>query len=271
MSDMADDRQDEAMETVAPKDVSEITPIHRDSDAAELALAAYERMTDLLEDLSPAEWEATTDCEPWTVADVVGHLLGAAEANASVGTLLRQQLHGLRHRSAFDGSTLDAANDLQVREHARLAPDQRISEPRRLAARAVRGRMRLPAVLRRIDVPLDQTGSAAPGTPRKLNLGRLMDVVYTRDVWLHRIDVARATDREPDVDSRLDRRVVEDVVAEWASRHGRPFELALGGPAGGRFRQGGGGEVLGFDAVEFCRALSGRTPAGGLLGTRVVF
>jgi len=30
-----------------------------------------------------------------------------------------------------------------------------------------------------------------------------------------------------------DARIVADVVAEWAGRHGRPFTLHLTGPAGG--------------------------------------
>ncbi|MDQ6724619.1 MAG: hypothetical protein M3066_00345, partial [Actinomycetota bacterium] len=32
-----------------------------------------------------------------------------------------------------------------------------------------------------------------------------------------------------------DARIVADVVAEWSTRHGRPFFLTLTGPAGGEF------------------------------------
>lgn len=252
-------------------DVAAIRRIRRDTDAREVALAAYDRLLALLEELSPGDWQRSTECAPWSVSDMVGHLLGAAEANASFPTLLRQQLHGFRHRSRFGGNALDAANDLQVRDHADLTPDERVEELRRLAPLAVEGRMRLPGLLRRIDVPLDAGGSAAPGTPTRLNLGHLMDAVFTRDVWLHRIDIARATDRPVDTDSDVDRRIVEDIVAEWAGRHGEAFELVLHGPAGGRFRQGTAGVRLEDDAVGFCRALSGRAPAEGLLRTRVLF
>jgi hypothetical protein len=61
--------------------------------------------------------------------------------------------------------------------------------------------------------------------------------------------------------------LVADVVEEWAQRHGRPFTLRLTGPAGGTW--GTGGPELEFDAVEFCRALSGRGTAP--LDTEVPF
>ena len=255
----------------AATDVRDITRLHRDTDARQVALGVYDRLIALLEELSPEEWQRTTECAPWTVSDMVGHMIGAAKAAASVPEMLRQQAHGLRRRSDFDGNAMDAFNDLQVRDHAHLSPDERIAELRRLAPLAVAGRMRLPGLLRRVNVPLDTGGSVAEGSPEKLNLGRLMDAVYTRDEWLHRIDIARATGRSPDVDSDADRRVVEDVVADWAVRHGQPFRLTLHGPAGGRFHQGDDGEVLEMDAVEFCRSLSGRASAEGLLRTRLLF
>jgi hypothetical protein len=53
--------------------------------------------------------------------------------------------------------------------------------------------------------------------------------------------------------------LVDDVVHEWAERHGEPFTLHLTGPAGGTW--GSGGPKLEFDAVEFCRSISGRGTA----------
>ena len=79
-----------------------------------------------------------------------------------------------------------------------------------------------------------------------------------RDTWMHRGDIARATGRELVLTPDHDGRIVADVVAEWARRHGRPFRLVLEGPAGGEFVQGDDGEQLRLDAVEFCRVLSGR-------------
>lgn len=255
----------------AVTEARDITRIRRDTDAREVALGAYDRLLGILEELRPGEWQRTTECDPWTVADMVGHMIGAAKAAISFRELLRQQFHGVRRKSAFGGNAMDAFNDLQVRDHAGLTPPERIAELRRLAPQAVDARMRLPGVIRRITVPLDLSGSAPEGSPAKLNLGHLMDAVYTRDVWLHRVDIARAVGRTPDVDHDVDRRVVEDVIAEWAERHAASFELDLSGPAGGRFRQGTGGARIEMDAVEFCRVLSGRAPGEGLLRSRVVF
>ena len=54
-------------------------------------------------------------------------------------------------------------------------------------------------------------------------------------------------------------------------RHGRPFDLTLTGPAGGRYRHGASNEALELDALDFCETLAGRTAGAGLLSTRVPF
>lgn len=270
------------MDVDTTRTVDEIVPITRDTDAAEVALAAYERLVDLLAALEPAQWRLPTECPGWDVAAMVGHLIGAAKAGARVRENLRQQAWGARHASEHGGNALDAANERQILDHVGLTPQQRVELLRGLAPAAVAGRMRLPRFLRRVRVPLDAGGSTAPGMPDRLSLGHLMDVVYTRDVWLHTVDIARATGRahEPD---EVDHRIVEDVVAEWAGRHGQPFVLVLEGTRAVRFRQGEGGGHLRLDAIEFCRLLSGRAQAdeveltaepttmARLLDTRVVF
>jgi len=109
-------------------------------------------------------------------------------------------------------------------------------------------------------------------------LGYLVDVIYLRDLWMHRVDLYRALGRPLVVDPDHDGRIVADVVAEWARRHGRPFLLTLTGPAGGTFAGGRGDERneadtprFTLDAVEFCRTLAGRAPATGLLDSVVPF
>jgi hypothetical protein len=98
-----------------------------------------------------------------------------------------------------------------------------------------------------------------------------MDVTYTRDAWLHRVDLARATGKPLELTPDHDARLVADVVRDWADRHGRPFRIRLAGPAGGAYVRGVGGEEHTLDAVEFCRILSGRGKGAGLLATRVLF
>jgi uncharacterized protein (TIGR03083 family) len=246
------------MELDTTQPVDGIVRISRATDARDVAHATYDRLLDLLERLDPDDWRAPTECAGWDVAAMVGHLIGAAKAGASIRESLRQQRWGKRNASAFGGNALDACNELQVRDHAALTPEERIVALRRLVPAAVAGRMRVPAPMRALRVPLDDGGSTSPGMPTQLVLGHLMDVIYTRDVWLHTVDIARATSRPFEIDPAVDARVVADVVAEWAGRHHEPFVLRLTGPAGGTFRQGREGPALQLDAVEFCRVLSGR-------------
>ena len=81
-------------------------------------------------------------------------------------------------------------------------------------------------------IPMD---SAVAGVKERWHAGYLFDIILTRDTWMHRIDIARATGRIAVLSSDHDARLVADVVAEWARRHGQPFTLHLEGPAGGAF------------------------------------
>ena len=106
----------------------------------------------------------------------------------------------------------------------------------------------------------------------KWRLGYLVDVILTRDAWLHRMDLCRAIGVEPELTAGHDGRIVAEVAAEWARRHGRPHRLVLTGPAGGTFTSGDpDAETIELDAVEFCRILSGRAEGPGLLATEVPF
>lgn len=263
--------------TTTTIDIDQVSPIRWGAEASSIATAAYEALLTDLEALNPDDWDATTICAPWTVADMVRHLVGAAKSNASMRETVRQQLYGARHKSKFGGNALDATNDLQVSDHRNLNPAELIDALRDIYPRAVRGRMRTPSLMRRVSVSIAAGGSTADGMPAKLNMGDLMRVVYTRDIWLHRIDIARAVGREPSIEPRVDGRIISDVVKEWSGRHGRPFDLTLTGPAGGHYVRGGGGPGIELDAIEFARILSGRAPVDSslagteLLSYRVVF
>lgn len=126
----------------------------------------------------------------------------------------------------------------------------------------------MPGLLRRRAMPEAQVVGSAR---EKWTFGFLVDVVLTRDPWMHRLDIARAANREPELTPDHDGHLVADVVAEWAARHGSPYTLRLTGPAGGSWSSGDGGPDLELDATEFCRLLSGRGTATGLLAEQVPF
>lgn len=237
----------------------EIDRIGLGPEAAELARAAYDALIELLQDLNPDDWGRQTVCEAWDVADMTRHVLGAVQATASYREGARQMIHGLRHRDEHDGSYLDALNHKQIVDRQGLDPDELVSELRRDAPRAVRGRMRVPGILSDVPIPVPGRGSIPEGAPQRLTLGELNAVTYTRDTWLHRTDIARATDRPIELDPATDGRIVADVVAEWSQRHGRPFELTLTGPAGGHYVAGVNGPEITLDPVDFCWILSGRS------------
>ena len=54
----------------------------------------------------------------------------------------------------------------------------------------------------------------------------LFDIGCTRDVWMHRIDIARAVGRPLDLTVEHDGRIVADIVAEWARLHDDPFSYS---------------------------------------------
>jgi hypothetical protein len=100
--------------------------------------------------------------------------------------------------------------------------------------------------------------------------GYLVETILTRDPWMH-IDLADATGQPLELTADHDGVLVADVAAEWAARHGEPCALTLTGPAGGSWSFGPHGPHLELDAIDFCRRVSGRAPAEGLLATQVPF
>ena len=231
--------------------------------AMRLAEAEYGRYLDQIRALDDDDWTRRTECPAWDGRAMTAHVLGMAEMVASVREQLRQNL-----AAGGAGGGIDALTGLQVRERADLGPAELIDRLTRMAPRAARGRRRTPAPVRLLPIPEKQV----VGEEREWwSIGFLTDVVLTRDTWMHRGDVARATGRALRLTPDHDGVLVADVVAEWAARHGRPYRLHLTGPAGGAWSAGDGGPEIELDAVEFCRVLSGRAPGEGLLGQQVPF
>jgi hypothetical protein len=102
-------------------------------------------------------------------------------------------------------------------------------------------------------------------------IGFLLDTILTRDTWMHRIDTARAVGAELVLTAEHDGAIVDDVVREWAERHGQSCTLRLTGPAGGAWTFGSDRAELELDAIEFCRIVSGRGTGEGLLAHHVPF
>jgi uncharacterized protein (TIGR03083 family) len=234
------------------------------AEAMTLAATEFDRMIDLVGRLTAEQWQQPTACDLWDVRAMIAHVVGMAQAQAS----LRQFVHDARAASKRSGGAMiDAMTATQVRERADLTTAELVDRLTRAAPRAVRARRRTPALARwairmKQDPPFDQ---------ERWRYGYLVDVVFTRDTWMHRLDICRATGREMVLTAEHDGRLVADIVADWARRHGRPFTLTIDGPAGGRWRAGTDGETIALDALDFCWTLAGRAPATGLLAVPVPF
>lgn len=239
--------------------------------ALRLAATEYTRCAAVFRALTPAQWTAPTDCPAWDVRQMAAHMLGMVEMAASIRENLRQQRLASRAAARTGAVYLDALTQLQVDERAGWTPERITGRYQARAAKAVAGRRRAPGFIRHRTMPqlMELNGAPEPWT-----LGYLIDIILTRDPWLHRLDIARATGTPPRLTADHDGVIVADVVTEWADRHGKDFSLTLTGPAGGTWTAGTNGPAFTLDAADFCRAVS-RRPAtvslDDLLNTEVPF
>ena len=254
--------------TMTSTDVTSLEPLthHEAMRLQEYELACTLRM---LRSLEGDAWSAPTDCPAWDIRAMYQHVLGACEAGAS----MRENVHQLRRARTYrkrHGGSLEAALSAgQVTERADLSGVQVVERLAAAAPKTVRGRNRTPALVRNhakmaVDGPVYETWK----------LGYLIDTIYLRDLWMHRVDAAHALDLTLELSPDHDGRIVADVVAEWGRRHGQAFLLELTGPAGGTYKcdpDSPSSDHLSLDAVEFCRTLAGRVPATGLMATVVPF
>ena len=254
--------------TMTTIDVVTIPRLTHD-EAMRLQADELERTLAALRSLDDADWTAATACPAWDIRAMYQHVLGTCEAGASI----RENLHQLRRARAYrkeHGGPLEGAlSAVQVRERCGLSATQVVDRLTATASKTVRGRARTPALVRNhakltVDGPVYESWT----------LGYLIDTIYFRDLWMHRVDLAGALGRPVELRADHDGRIVADVVAQWARRHAKPFVLDLTGTAGGSYALHPdlpGVERVSLDAVEFCRILAGRASATGLLTTVVPF
>ena len=245
-------------------DVTEIPTVAR-PEATTLAEQEVARFVEALRSLDTEEWNLPTANSLWDVRAMAGHVLGMTETFTGYRNLVRDMWAGERRKGT--GPQVDGLTAHQVALTTGLTTTELIGRLDAAGPRNARWRARR-RVLR--NAPLKQT---IPGNePETWRMGYLLDIILTRDTWMHRSDLAAATGRPMELTAEHDGRIVADAVAEWARRHGTAFALELSGPAGGTFVHGDGGESLAMDAVEFCRIISGRPAATeGLLAVQVPF
>ena len=216
--------------------------------AQAVAHAVGRASQELLGTLGDEDWARPTDCPEWDVRALVAHLVAQCEDGIHLASMARREL--LRRRRYPDKPPVDAYMAVGVDDHHAASGSQLVERFASLWPRAARARRRRPAVLRR-----RTTDPGIPGQPR-WRLDYVLDVIYNRDLWMHRVDLARATGRPfvlGDHDREIVAQVVRDLGRGWSAA---PVALELTGPAGGGWLLGSGDPeaVDRAEAVTYMRA-----------------
>jgi uncharacterized protein (TIGR03083 family) len=244
---------------------TDMIPALGHDEAMDLAAIEYDRVLKLADSLTDADWSSPTDCPDWDVRAMLGHMLGMLELQAGGEERMRQIKAAAALAERSGEIRLHEMTALQVRERAHLSHPELLRALHQAAPRGLAARRAMSDEERAITYDSQLRGED-PWT-----FAYLYDTIHTRDPWMHRIDITRAIGREMEISAGHDGRIVADVVAEWARRHGRPFQLTLTGMAGGSYEAGSGGAPITLDAIDFCRILAGRGTGDGLLSTLVPF
>lgn len=227
----------------------EDVPGIKQPEATSLAEAQNRALLHTLYALDDEQWGAPTDCTGWTVKDIASHILGWAEALVSFRETRRQVGEALKRRKEL-GNVLDAQNQVQADAGRRISNSELLLRLEETLPRMVKRRAALGRYVKYAPIWGPPFGFST--------LGYLTNVIFTRDVFMHRIDIARATGTELDL-GPAERRIVADIAREWARGGNGPVRLELTGPAGGTFVVGMTPHTkLTADAIEFCRMLAGR-------------
>lgn len=225
-----------------------------------LAREELKRFLALLETLSTDDWQQPTECSLWNVHDIVAHQASHVLALTRPREFLDQFFPlNFRDYTRKGMNSLDAANQRQVDLRSSWTPAQLIGEMREHSEASFAGRQRFPFLLRSMRV-------RTPGYDGLLSIGELIDSIFTRDMWMHRLDICRATGRDmlqtAEHDGRITALVVRDLDAALKRKlGGRAVVYSLTGASGGEWVLGGSqppeAEIR-LDALDFHRVASGR-------------
>ena len=231
-------------------------------EAAEMAAVELECFHACLEALAPADWDQPTACTLWNVRQVVAHVTGAAASYARWSQFKRQHSPFVQRPYRQAGfSLLDAINQIQVDDRTIATPAELLAELREVGPRAIATRKRLPAIVRAVRLPLPLLGVVP--------LGYATDLIYTRDIWMHRLDICRATGHEmvqtPRHDGRITALVVRDLARKLTPKlAGQAVVYELTGISGECWRLGENASPIAritMDVLDFHLKASGRLPA----------
>lgn len=199
-------------------------------------IAEYEAFTGLIEDLAAGQWAAPTRCEGWTVADVAAHVVG------QLTDVVNFRLEGLGTPEA----TARQVGERRGRTPGELAQELRAGA--KLGTDLAAG--------------FDDAawGAPAPGGVAG-TLGFGIEALWY-DTYVHADDIRHAL-QLPSVPGDGLKASLSHMAQLLSERGWEAAELRF--PPYGTFPvSGGGGRVIGGDALEFVLAATGRAEPGAI-------
>ena len=213
----------------------------------------FERFSQLLEILKQEDWQKPTACTAWNVKDMLAHQAGGYASGASYREMIRQYSTRVKPGQLPE----DAVNDLQVDEREDRTPEEIIAELQQVAPKAMHNWAYGFKPVKLVSIPHPVSG--------RLSLRHLMWVIHSRDTWMHRLDICRATsnhfEQTTEHDGRIAALVMLDVAQQLHKKVGdKAIVFELDGVAGGTWQVGSGNEVarVRMDVLDFNIFVSGR-------------
>jgi len=239
-----------SLSTIANAD--SISYTHAD-EAHRLMTTALSRFLTLLESLHADDWSKPTACTAWNVHDMVAHQAGGYASGTSYKEMIRQYTSKPKPGQLPE----DAINALQVSERADKTPAELLAELKQLGEIAAHNWAHGFNAIKWIATPHPVGGF--------MSIRHLMWIIHSRDTWMHRLDICRATNRPFEQTREHDGRIVELVVLDTAKKlnkklNSQAITLSLTGIAGGTWKIGKGESVaeMEMDALDFNIFVSGR-------------
>lgn len=230
-----------------------LIPDVRPAEAEALAQTELLRLLALLEGLDQEDWQKPTACTEWNVRDMTAHQAGAYASGAGYAELIHQYVAALKPGQLAE----DAINKRQLADRAAKSPAELIAELKLHGNRAVHNWAYGFRLLKPFGIPHPVAGW--------LGLRYLMLVIHSRDTWIHRLDICRATGRPFEQTKQHDGRINALVVRDLArllhrKLDGKAIAFELEGIAGGNWSIGNGDPVatIRMDTLDFNIYASGR-------------
>lgn len=222
-------------------------------EAYTLLTNEFKRFSQLVEKLDDEDWNKPTACTAWTVKDILAHQAGGYASGTGYGEMIRQYSAKKKPGQLPE----DAVNELQVGERRDKSPAEIIKELRLVAPKAIHNWAYRFKLVKWVAIPHPVSGT--------LSLRHLMWVIHSRDTWMHRLDICRATgkhfEQTAEHDGRIAALVMRDVARQLAGKlTGKSIVFELSGVVGVAWKVGDGEEVarMRMDVLDFNILVSGR-------------